>query len=63
MDTIYPFGALPEGGLGPRHLVRKKIAKNDKQLEKARLLAGLKHDCLIKLENAQEEKGEYYLLF
>lgn len=54
MDTIYPFGALPEGTLGTRHLVRKKIAKNDKQLEKARLLAGLKHDCLIKLENAQE---------
>ena len=53
MEEKYPFGELsnppPE-----KHLVRKKIPNNDKQLEKARVQAHLKHDCLIKLESAQE---------
>lgn len=63
MEGSYPFGELSEQQVGTKHLVRKRIPKNDKQLDKARVQAHLKHDCLIKLESAQEEDGEYYLLF
>jgi hypothetical protein len=48
MDTNYPFGVITDQN-APKHLVRKKMPKNDKYLEKAQLLASLKHDCLIKL--------------
>lgn len=58
MDLHYPF--LPAE---KKHLVKKRMAKTEKQVERARLLASLRHDCLIKLESAAEEKGEYYLLF
>ena len=49
MEGSYPFGALSEQQLASKHLVRRKIPKNDQQLEKARVQAHLKHDCLIKL--------------
>ena len=61
MDDLYPFGVLPTGE--PKHLVRKKIDNSDKQLKKAQTQAALKHDCLIKMQSAQEEDGNYYLLF
>jgi hypothetical protein len=48
MDTLYPFGAVSDAN-APKHLVRKKIPKNDKYLEKAQLIVSLKHECLIKL--------------
>lgn len=48
MDTVYPFSAVTDPN-APKHLVRKKIPKNDKYFEKAQLIASLKHGCLIKL--------------
>lgn len=63
MESLFPFGALHDHPNPPKHLIRKKIPRNDKLLEKARVLATLKHDCLIKLESAREENGDYYLLF
>ena len=49
MEVTYPFGVLSEQQAQTKHLVRRQIPKNDKQLEKARTQAHLKHDCLIKL--------------
>ena len=62
MDTLYPFGAVADPN-APKHLVRKKISKTDKFLEKAQLIVSLKHECLIKLQSACEEGGENYVLF
>lgn len=56
MESQYPFFPPENAELG-KHLVKKKIPKTDRHLERARTLAGLKHDCLIKLESALEEKG------
>jgi hypothetical protein len=52
MDQLYPFGAVADPT--QKHLVRKKLNKAEGQLEKTKILASLKHECLIKLEGLQE---------
>ncbi len=52
MDHAYPFGVAIDP-TSQKHLVRKKLSKNEGQLEKTKILASLKHECLIKLEGLQ----------
>ena len=53
-DHLYPFTpAEPQ----LKYTLRKKLSKADGELEKTKVLASLKHDCLIKLEGLQEEAG------
>lgn len=52
MEQVYPFGAVADPGT-QKHLVRKKLNKSEGQLEKTKILASLKHECLIKLEALQ----------
>jgi hypothetical protein len=52
MDQAYPFGAVTDP-TAQKHLVRKKLNKTEGQLEKTKILASLKHECLIKLEGLQ----------
>ena len=52
IDQTYPFGGVSDPGT-QKHLVRKKLNKTEGQLEKTKILALLKHECLIKLEGLQ----------
>jgi hypothetical protein len=52
MDQIYPFGGVSEIST-QKPLIRKKLNKSEGQLEKTKILASLKHECLIKLEGLQ----------
>lgn len=51
IEHAYPF-TPPEPQ--QKYTLRKKLGKADGELEKTKLLASLKHDCLIKLEGLQE---------
>jgi hypothetical protein len=62
MDQGYPFGAAPNAN-PQKCLVKRKLLKTESQLEKTKVLALLKHDCLIKLQSLEEEENEYWLLF
>lgn len=62
MDQGYPFGATPNAN-PQKYLVKRKLLKTESQLEKTKVLALLKHDCLIKLQSLEEEENEYWLLF
>jgi len=52
MDQKYPFGVVTDPS-PQKPLVRKKLNKAEGQLEKTKILASLKHECLIKLEGLQ----------
>ena len=60
IEHFYPFTpAEPQ----QKPTVRKRLNKAEGELEKTKLLASLKHDCLIKLEGLQEEAGEYWMIY
>lgn len=60
IEHLYPFAPAEHQ---QKPALRKKLGQADGELEKTKVLASLKHDCLIRLEGLQEEGGEYWMVY